>query len=154
MWCYYQYVPRVGIFGLITSLKQATSEITFSRLAFQGTLSCHENSFGLQWMAWWWNVGKKSAYPFGKEGGLHSWYVWDLGSFGSEWLQPSMISSERILGTYPFQIFIIPGMYVCWMTAVVVLRGTIVNRTCSIHKNLYIQLFLITIFGPINYGPP
>ena len=36
----------------------------------------------------------------------------------------------------------------------VVLRGTIVNRTCGIHKNLCIRLFLRTIFGPINYGPP
>ena len=34
------------------------------------------------------------------------------------------------------------------------LRGTIVNRTCGIHKNLYISPFLPTIFGPINYGPP
>ena len=35
-----------------------------------------------------------------------------------------------------------------------ILRGTIVNRTYDIHKNLYIGTFLITIFGPINYGPP
>ena len=34
------------------------------------------------------------------------------------------------------------------------LRGTIVNRTYGIHKNLYIQHFLLTIVGPINYGPP
>ena len=34
------------------------------------------------------------------------------------------------------------------------LRGTIVNRTCGVHKNLYIWPFLLTIFGPINYGPP
>ena len=34
------------------------------------------------------------------------------------------------------------------------LRGTIVNRTYCRHKNLYISLFLLTIFGPINYGPP
>ena len=34
------------------------------------------------------------------------------------------------------------------------LRGTTVNRTCRTHKNLYIQPFLLTIFGPINYGPP
>ena len=35
----------------------------------------------------------------------------------------------------------------------IVLRGTIVNRTNGIHKNLYIYPFLLTIFGPINYGP-
>ena len=31
-----------------------------------------------------------------------------------------------------------------------------VNRTCGIHKNLlvYINPFLLTIFGSINYGPP
>ena len=34
------------------------------------------------------------------------------------------------------------------------LRGTIVNRTYGIHKHLYIRPFLLTIFGPINYGPP
>ena len=36
----------------------------------------------------------------------------------------------------------------------VILRGTIVNRTYGIHKNLYVQAFLPTIFGPVNYGPP
>ena len=34
------------------------------------------------------------------------------------------------------------------------LRGTILNRTHGIHQNLYISLFLPTIFGPIYYGPP
>ena len=33
---------------------------------------------------------------------------------------------------------------------IIPLRGTIVNRTCGIYKNLYIQSFLLTIFGPIN----
>ena len=32
--------------------------------------------------------------------------------------------------------------------------GGIVNRTYDIHKNLYIQPFFLTIFGPVNYGPP
>ena len=34
------------------------------------------------------------------------------------------------------------------------LRGAIVNRTYDTHKNLYIKPFLLTIFGPVNYGPP
>ena len=34
------------------------------------------------------------------------------------------------------------------------LRGTLVNRTYAGDKNLYIYLFLITIFGPIYYRPP
>ena len=34
-----------------------------------------------------------------------------------------------------------------------VLRGAIVSRTYVIHKNLYIYLILLTIFGPIYYGP-
>ena len=34
---------------------------------------------------------------------------------------------------------------------VVILRGTIVNRTSDAHKNLYICAFLLTIFGPIYY---
>ena len=36
----------------------------------------------------------------------------------------------------------------------VLLRGTILNRTYGAHKNLYISLFLTTIFGPINNGSP
>ena len=36
----------------------------------------------------------------------------------------------------------------------VVLRGTIVDRACGIHKKLQIWPFLLTIFGPIYYGPP
>ena len=32
------------------------------------------------------------------------------------------------------------------------LRGTIVNRTYGTHRNLYIYLFSLTIFGPIYYG--
>ena len=32
--------------------------------------------------------------------------------------------------------------------------GTIVNRTYGTYKNLYISLFLLTIFGPIYYRPP
>ena len=34
------------------------------------------------------------------------------------------------------------------------LRGTIVTKTYGAHKNLHISLFLSTIFGPINNGPP
>ena len=41
-----------------------------------------------------------------------------------------------------------------YLTTVALLRGTIVNRTYVLHKNLYISPFLLTIFGPINYGPP
>ena len=35
------------------------------------------------------------------------------------------------------------------------LRGTILNRTYSIHKKLYIPIFLLTIFDPTYYygGP-
>ena len=41
-----------------------------------------------------------------------------------------------------------------WETTKSLLRGTIVNRTYGIHKNLYVEPFLLTIFGPVNYGPP
>ena len=34
------------------------------------------------------------------------------------------------------------------------LRGTIVNRTYGTHKHLYINLFLLTMLGPVYYGPP
>ena len=33
-------------------------------------------------------------------------------------------------------------------------RGGIVYRAYGTHKNLYIYLFLLTIFGPVYYGPP
>ena len=35
-----------------------------------------------------------------------------------------------------------------------VLRGTLVNRTYGGDKNLYVHVFLRTIFGPIYYRPP
>ena len=34
------------------------------------------------------------------------------------------------------------------------LRGGIVNRTYRTRKNLYIYLFLLTIYGPSYYGTP
>ena len=34
------------------------------------------------------------------------------------------------------------------------LRRTILNRTYGTHKNIYVSLFLLTILGPIYYGPP
>ena len=36
---------------------------------------------------------------------------------------------------------------------VLVLRGTILIKTCDQHKNLYITLFLPTPFGPDYYVP-
>ena len=37
---------------------------------------------------------------------------------------------------------------------ILLLRGTIVNRTYGAHKTLYVFLFLLTIFGPSYCGPP
>ena len=34
------------------------------------------------------------------------------------------------------------------------LLGAMVNRTYGTHKNLYIYVLLLTVFGPIYYGPP
>ena len=39
-------------------------------------------------------------------------------------------------------------------TCATVLRGTILNRTYGTYKILCISLFLLTMFGPIYYGPP
>ena len=36
----------------------------------------------------------------------------------------------------------------------VLLRRTILNGTYGTHKNLHFSLFLLTVFGPIYYGPP
>ena len=41
-----------------------------------------------------------------------------------------------------------------WLLLFTLLRGTLVNRTYGEDKNLYIHLFLLTIFGPIYYRPP
>ena len=35
-----------------------------------------------------------------------------------------------------------------------IIRGTILKRTYGTHKILYKYQFLLTIFGPIYYGPP
>ena len=40
------------------------------------------------------------------------------------------------------------------VVSVAVLRGATVNRTSGTHKKLPISLFVLTIFGPIYYGPP
>ena len=37
---------------------------------------------------------------------------------------------------------------------VLFLRGEVLNRTYGTHKNLYVSLFLLAIFGPIYCGPP
>ena len=47
-------------------------------------------------------------------------------------------------------VVVVRGCY----SRVGLLRGTIVNRTYGVHKKLHIYLFLLTIFGPIYYGPP
>ena len=42
--------------------------------------------------------------------------------------------------------------FICpFFSSLLLLRGTIVNRTCGIHKNVYMYPFLQTIFGLINY---
>ena len=40
------------------------------------------------------------------------------------------------------------------LLGVLLLRGTIVNRTYGTNKNLYVYSFSRTIFGPVYYGPP
>ena len=32
--------------------------------------------------------------------------------------------------------------------------GNVVNRIYGAHKNIYIYIILLSIFGPIYYGPP
>ena len=55
-----------------------------------------------------------------------------------------------------FLIFIVFLHQSAWSTEknIHILRGTILNRTYGPYTNLYISLFLLTIFGPIYYGPP
>ena len=40
-----------------------------------------------------------------------------------------------------------------YRSTAVLLRGSILNRTYGTDKNLYKSLYLLTIFGPIYYGP-
>ena len=46
------------------------------------------------------------------------------------------------------------GTIGCPFRPVLLVRGTMVNRTYGTHRNLHISIFLLTIFGPIYYGPP
>ena len=55
---------------------------------------------------------------------------------------PTIYEYERAEND-PFVSYQLPGRE-SWTT---------VNRTYGIHKNLYIYLFFLTIFGPIYYGP-
>ena len=52
----------------------------------------------------------------------------------------------------------VPGIFLCVPEVLCgppnQIRGTIENRTYGTHKNLYISLFLRTIFGPVYYDPP
>ena len=61
-----------------------------------------------------------------------------------------LVSSELLscLLEMGVEYYLVPGMYQ------VLLRGGIVIRTHRIHKNLYITLFLLIIFGPYYYVPP
>ena len=45
-------------------------------------------------------------------------------------------------------------MIAVFVVHLILVRGTIVNSTYVTHKNLYVSPFLLTVFGPINYGPP
>ena len=55
-------------------------------------------------------------------------------------------------------VILVQGIYITKAVMLYVLhqylRGAIVNRTYGTNKNLYTSLFLLTIFGPIYYGPP
>ena len=68
--------------------------------------------------------------------------------FGDKLLRISLVCPEN--GTE-----VLKGLRT-WYVApyTLLLRGTIVNGTYGIHKNLYISPFLLTKFGAINYGPP
>ena len=58
---------------------------------------------------------------------------------------------------YMFLFCLFPShlyFFALFFSLLLLLRGTIVNRTYGTHKNLYIHLFSPTIFGPIYYGPP
>ena len=53
-------------------------------------------------------------------------------------------------------LYLFPVKHISELTVarLFLLPGTIVNKTYGTHKNLYVSLFLPTIFGPVNYGPP
>ena len=76
----------------------------------------------------------------------------DMIIFGEEntCLQKKLNTIHILIGKASIQVFSIRKIGCSFL----LLRGTIINRTYGSHKNLYIPLFLLTIFGPINYGPP
>ena len=53
-------------------------------------------------------------------------------------------------------IIYIPGIYLAsarWQMTILLLRGTIVNRTYGRHKNQYIYLFSLTIWSYLLWSP-
>ena len=62
--------------------------------------------------------------------------------------KPEMTATERDLHVFVSYVHT-TGAY-----PNALLRGAIVNRAYGTHKNLYIPVFLLTIFGHIYFGPP
>ena len=58
--------------------------------------------------------------------------------------------SHSLLFTWPMGL----RFFCAFSNAIFLFRGTIVKRTYGTHKNLYIKIFLLTIFGPISYALP
>ena len=71
---------------------------------------------------------------------------WVIGGFGVLFCpRASMMKVLRVL-------LVLLVLLLCVL--VLLLRGTILNRTYVTHQKLYIYLFLRTMFGPISCGPP
>ena len=91
-------------------------------------------------------------------------YTWCL---SNRLVQQMRLTSAAVCGVGPVAGTFSAGI-VTWSTHIgaicsgnrhycaplVLLRGTIVNRTYGIHKTYILSPFLLTIFGPINYDPP
>ena len=63
---------------------------------------------------------------------------------------PTAAASSNV--TFPFLFFF--GRFVVFLLLLKGGHSKYQGRTYRTHKNLYNYLFLLTIFGPIYYGPP
>ena len=69
---------------------------------------------------------------------------------------PDQYSTKGILRSIIIILFAIRQCVQC-CSKQLLLRGTMVNRAYGVRKNLpgiYLPIFLVTLFGPIYYGPP
>ena len=101
---------------------------------------------------------KEGAWRQGRQDGTHQFQQRSAtrGCSAPDSQHPQLLNTKTLCTLHVIPQHPIRKQYVSsvYIAESLLLRGTLVNRTYGVHKKLYIQPFLLTIFGPINYGPP